>query len=405
MRVLHLEVLPVLQLCAANGPLFPNLKSLDFWPGTGEPVPFIPLFLSAGLTSINMVLFGSDNYGVTVVSLIAALPALCPNLQRITLQSLPRDGTVTAAVSGMLLASSRNALQYIRVDSPLTVEAYEVICQLPSLRKLWVIVEGDVSLPSAVLPNLTKLMIQHDGGSGWSQMFRGATLEKLDSIKFHSGLKQPQEDFLETFERVALSISAQNTLSKFSHYKSRSWNPNYSCLLPFTQLTHLVIEHPCNDVCSSTVDDEVVTNLARAMPRLETLQLGDSPCSEIITGATVKGLVALAYHCLDLSTLRIHFKVDSFRALPVDAGMAPEHESTVRRRECALKELDIGYTFVSEESALVVALTLLRIFPHVQCTGWGGDGWDQVVDAINGSRQLVHYSSERLPARYASGQL
>ena len=268
-----------------------------------------------------------------------------------------------------------------------------MICQLPSLHDLSVVVEGDISLPPAVLPNLANLKIQHDGGNGWLQMFRGATLEKLESITFHSGPIQTG-DFLETFGRAALPISVQNTLSKFYLYASHSWNPNYSNLLPFTQLTHLRVEYPCDAICISTVDDEVVTNLARAMPRLKTLQLGDSPCSKIPTGVTVKGFMVLAHHCPDLSTLRIHFQVASLCAPPVDAGVAPDPDPTVTRRECALKCLDVGYTIVSEESAPVVALTLVRIFPHVQLTGCEDEDWDQVADAIHLSRLIVDHSSK-----------
>ena len=387
MRTLSADVLPVLQLCATKGPLFPNLKGLEFQLTVGDPIPFIPLFLSAGITAINIKISGAHLCNVMVASLVTSLPVLCPRVQEIDLR-VPTDPVIDAAVSRMLLATNRNTLQSLRVDSPLTEEAHKWIFRLPNLRELWVVTDGDVSLPSALLPGLTNLTIDDDYGSDWSQIFRGATLDKLESFTFFSGMEHP-EDFLETFERVALSISAQKTLSELYLYNNTlPWNPSYSCLLPFTRLTHLGIVYPCHIGCSSTVDDDVITNLAQAMPRLETLRLGDSPCSKIPTGVTVKGLVALAHHCLGLSTLRLHLKVDSFCAPMVNAGVVPDPRFTVARRECALKDLEVGYIIVPKGSALVVALTLLRIFPHIQCIDRECEDWDWIADAIRVSRQI-----------------
>ena len=390
---LPFAVFSVLQLCAISGSLFPNLKSLTFELATEESIPFVPLFLSARLTSIEMAFSGSKRCGSMATSFVIALPALCPSLQKIIFRSCPVYPMVTAAVSGMLLATNRDTLQSLRVDSPLTEEAYKWIFQLPNLRELWVVIKGDVSLPSAVLPNLTRLAIEHSRDGDWSQMFHGATLYKLESVTFLSALKQIG-DFLETFERVTLSISAQKTLSKLHiHNDTLPWNPNYSCLLPFTRLTHLSIVYPCDGDCSSTPDDDVITNLAQTMPKLEILQLGDSPCSTP-TGVTVKGLMVLAHNCLGLSALRLHFQVDSFCAPLVDAGVAPDPRFTVARRECALQDLEVGYIIVPEESALVVALTLLRIFPHIQCIDYECEGWRQVADAIRVSRQIVNYPGD-----------
>jgi len=180
---------------------------------------------------------------------------------------------ITAAVSEMLLSSNRNTLRSFRVESPLTEEARGVIYQLPDLTELLMVIEEDASLPSVLLPSLINLTISCDHDNNWSRAFRGATLGKLESVRFDSGSEQAG-DFLEAFETVALAASAQNTLSTFSIYASWPWSPNYSSLLRFTQLTDLVIEFPCwYDGCASTVDDEVITHLARAIPELKLLQM------------------------------------------------------------------------------------------------------------------------------------
>ena len=69
------------------------------------------------------------------------------------------------------------------------------------------------------------------------------------------------------------------------------------------------------------MDDNIITDLARAMPKLEILRLGDSPCDGIPIGVIAKGFVALADHCLDLSTLCIHFQVASLSAPAAIDGM------------------------------------------------------------------------------------
>ena len=96
---------------------------------------------------------------VLVASTITVFPMLCPNLQQICLQSLPRDPTTAAAVSDFLLTINRGALQSFCAGSPLMEEASEVVSELPDLCSLAVVVEGDASSPSLVLPNLRGLVV------------------------------------------------------------------------------------------------------------------------------------------------------------------------------------------------------------------------------------------------------
>ena len=388
------EVFSVLQHYVSKEPLFQNLKTLELWSTTEELVPFIPLFLSSATIAFAFSFDESpDLFPAMVVSMITTLPTLCPNLQEINLDSLPQHPTTTAAVSGMLLASNRNTLRSLHIDSPLTEEALEVVCKLPNLRELSVIVERDTALPMLVLPNLTDLSITYEDDSDWFGQFRGGTFGKLETVSFHSESEQIG-DLLEGFERVALATSIHNTLLQLFLYMACSWNPNYSSLLPFTQLVHLVVHFPCDgDDCSSTVDDDVTTALAQAMPKLRHLALGDMPCN-VPTGITVKGLAVLAHHCPDLSTLRVHFQVDSLvtppetDAVPSDARYAP------LQRGCDLVELEVGDIFVEQEEVATVAMTLALIFPRLESIAGGDTNWENVMDAICDSRKIDNYSSK-----------
>jgi len=389
------EVLSVMQLYAAREPLFPNLKTLDMWPN-GEYIPFIPLFLSPRTSTINIWDFRSDLPKAMVASIITTLPILCPNLQEINFASLPNDPMVVAAVSRMLLAGNRNDFRCFRVDSPLTEEARQVISNLPNLRDLSVVIEKGTSLPSVVLPNLSNLIVKYDDDNDVLPMLRGATFGKLATVTFFSGSEQIG-DFLEAFEKVALAASVQNTLSEFYLYKSQPWNPNYSSLLQFTQMNTLEVQFSCRAGCSSTVDDDVITNLARAMPKLQSLELGDPPCHNTPTGVTAKGLVTLAHHCPNLCTLRVHLQVDGLCVAPAISGVTPGTGSTVPRRNCALMSLDVGEIPLSEESVLTVALILAHIFPHIEGIVCSHPNWDKVVDAIYNAREIIDRSSEEHP--------
>ena len=256
-------------------------------------------------------------------------------------------------------------------------------------------------LPSLVLPSLTNLTVGYDHDDDCLEMFHGATLGKLESIEFISGSKQIG-DFLGTFERAALAASAQNTLSSFHLSTSRSWSPTFPSLLSFTQMRDLLVDFPCVGSCSSKLDDEIITNLAQAMPKLKFLVLGDSPCRRIPTGVTAKGLVALAHHCPNLSNLRIHIHLSSFITSPAAIWMTPDVEPTALRRDCALKHLDVGRIPMPEQSVLMAAVTLGLIFPWIASIEATHEGWGKVEDAIRFSRQIINYSSKQHTPYYIS---
>lgn len=276
----------------------------------------------------------------------------------------------------------------------MTLAAREMIHKLANLRELSVVIEEGASLPPLMLPNLTELMVEFSGD--WLQIFHGATLGKLEAATFLSASEQIG-GFLEAFERIALAASAQNTLSWFCIRTSRSWVSNYSFLHSFAQLIHLAILFPCEDGCSSTVDDEVIMDLARTMPKLETLRLGDEPCREVHTGVTAKGLAVLAHHCSDLSTLCVHFQVATLSAPPLIPEVASYGGPTTLRRDCALRDLEVGKIPVPEESAMMVAVTLALIFPCIDSISYIDGNWAKVASAIHHSRQIVNYSSKVQP--------
>ena len=378
-----------MQLNTIDEVLLPNMRTLLFWGIERSFIPFIPLFLSPRTASVSLVFFGSNAAAVAASTVtITNLPTLCPSLQDVILYPLQRDPLITAAISGMVRAANRNTLRRFHAESPLTREASEVIYTLPNLYSLSVVTEREASLPPASLPNLTTLAIKCDDEGGWPGLFQGATFGRLESATFYHRSRQIG-DFLGTFEKAALSSSIQNTLSVLHLFTSCSWNPNYSSLLPFTQLVDLDIEFSCESGCSSTLDDDIIIYLSRAMPKLERLKLGNEPCSEFTAGVTTRGLAALARHCPNLISLCIHFQVASLCAPPTSPGMTPDVVSSASRTDCALTRLVVGEMPVPEESALAVAQTLLRIFPRIETLDFTNGGWRSVDTAICSSGKSI----------------
>ena len=390
------NIIQVLQLRTANDPWLSGLKTFQCDETTEAFTPFIPLLLFPKTTEIKIG-FIEDVPTVVVASMLARLSTLCPNLESITLHSLPSDPIITEAVSEMVLGCNRDALQTFRVDSPLTEEAREVVYRLPKLSRLWAVIRGPVSLPAVALPNLAMIDVEYDD-LAWLRGFRGATLEKLESVNFRSE-SGDIGDFLGAFESVALSVSAQNTLSDFAFYTSRSWNPNYSSLLSFNHLKDVEIESSCGDGCSSRVDDDIIASLARAMPKLETLRLGDQPCSAP-TGITVNGLISLACGCPRLSRLRVHFQALSLVTAATGPTIpSPSDDEAIppRREDCALVELEVGETPVSTLSGFTVALVLFRVFPRITNVKYIDWAWQTVQETIEDCRRvdaLLHHSSK-----------
>ena len=384
------QVSSVLAFRALSEPLLPNLRYLSLG---GNFIPFIPLILSPTISVIKFKFYELEpSETPAAASIIAAFPEVCPNLQHIRLQYLPRDPMITAAASELLLTTNRDTLRSFHVDSPLTEEAHEVISNLPDLRGLSVVVKGDASLPPAIPPNLTNLAVTYDGD--WSPMFHGATLKKLESITFDCESDQA-DDFLETFKNIALATSISATLSQFSFYTTHPWRPNYRSLLLFTQMKELYMHFFCEGGCSSTIDDDTVTDLARAMPMLEVLYLGRTLC-KTPRGVTAKGLAALAHHCRRLSRLRIHFQVVNPDPPKTPVVISGGGSTIPREDQCALTVLEVGEIYIPEESMLVVGLTLLRIFPRLETisSGYGGRRWQEIEDALCCSKRFIDHLSK-----------
>ena len=392
------EVLLALQFRTGDEPLLPRLEAFTCTNATGDFTPFIPLFLSPNTMDIH-ILF-TPNFPTVIAALtIARFPTLCPRIRYLLLKSLPRDPAMTEAVSEMLLACNRDTLRTLSVTCPLTEEACRFMYTLPNLRHLVTVVKGPTPLPPVALPDLEAICVEWDSGRDWLQGLRGATIGKLEAAIFipMSGSAQIG-GFLEEFQSVALSTSTQHTLSEFIFCSSQSWSPNYSALFIFKQMMRLEIQFPCNNGCSSTVNDDIIIGLAEAMPNLQILQLGGHPCW-VPGGVTFEGLIVLASRCLRLSKLRIHFQANRLAEAMSRTEPPSLSEPTpgVPETNCTLTNLQVGEIPISEQESLAVGLTLLQIFPEIVNIEHINPQWKSVVETVKLFKRIgghVHHASK-----------
>ena len=299
---------------------------------------------------------------------------------------------IAAAVSNMFFSTNQNALRDFCMDSPLTDETTEMIYKLQNLRKLVAVIKKGTSIPSVSLPNLIRLEIQCEDGSDELQLLHRATFGKLQHIDLDIE-SRPIDDFLEAFKGAALSSSIQDTLLAICVTTDWSWTPDDSSLLPFTRLVDLKIEFPCDGGCSG-VDNSIVIDLSRAMPKLQSLRLGNEPCDQSTGGITAKGFAALAHNCPNLSSLCVHFQAASLSCLPIGLETAHDTGYSASWTGCALTTLEVGWIPVPEGPASMVALALLRIFQRIETTGPTDAAWGEVAGMIRRSKQIVDCSSE-----------
>lgn len=387
-----LDVLSTLQLRTLNETLLSNLKILELEEATADLIPFFPLFLSHRTTHIHINFIASPP-AVMIASMIINLPKLCPYMESIFLQPLLDDATIASATSEMLLTCNLDTLRTFQVDAPLTEEANRAVYQLPNLRGLRSVIMEHTSMPTVLLPSLTELDVEYyRDHADWIRAFHEAALSKLKGVSFHAKCDRIG-NFLEAFQ-TAFNSSA-STLSTLSIFTSHSWNPSYYSLLPFKQLKELVIEFSCQDGCSSSVDDEIITALAQTMPKLEVLQLGEAPC-QTLSNVTIQGLITLAHRCPCLSKLRIHFQTHSLVvALASEVMLVPS--DGLPQGKCTLEILEVGEISIPQQHALPVSFALLCIFPHLLLIEYINEEWKWVAECIRLSKivgSLVHRSGK-----------
>jgi len=106
------DVLFALQPRIDNEHLLPRLDRFLWKNTTVDFIPSIPLSLSPRTAAGIAVGFISDPPTVVLAFTIVRFPTPCPRMKYLVLKYLPRNPTITEAVSEMFLACNRDTLQW-----------------------------------------------------------------------------------------------------------------------------------------------------------------------------------------------------------------------------------------------------------------------------------------------------
>ncbi|KAJ7644786.1 hypothetical protein FB45DRAFT_1053451, partial [Roridomyces roridus] len=343
--------------------LLPNLVAL-LCPGYhNDPISptHLSLFITPRLRDIEISTFH--------ISLFPALTQL-PDLQTVVVQKQPSmPGTQQQHVS-TLIRSLRNlqSLDTPFVDLPALVH----------LGKLQTLTALKIS-PMPVVPYST----MHDQGLFsslvFADMFFEASDEQLVPEFIRTWTNPPLSSFTVTMaktlsEQALCAVSAAlsehvdhkslRTLSVKHHVRERGEALTGDIFRPLVCFVNLTMVYILADN-GYNLDDALMTELARAWPHLETLNLetiwNDHRQAPLIT---LFSLRTLASHCPRLRELELTF----------DANSVPEPRPNERQLQFELASLDAAHSPIS--SAIDVARYLSAVFPNLTTVCSAYDEYD-----------------------------
>jgi len=156
----------------------------------------------------------------------------------------------------------------------------------------------------------------------------------------------------------------------------------------FRNLVYLNVVVHCRDSdyrepCGFKLNDANVTELAMALPGLESLFLG-RPCYENTCATTVACLLQISIHCVKLRILEIHFDttniLDDLKSILAD----PQFQTLHSLPRCVLTHLDTYQIplALDEPGFETVANGMVGIFPSLKCCAGIEEIWDKVSERI-----------------------
>jgi len=255
---------------------------------------------------------------------------------------------------------------------PLSNAAINHLIQLPHLRTLHV--RGPppnypaLSVPLN-FPPLMNLTLGEGAAHGWLSLF-----QRLEDRASATQGGTP-------LSRIRKSL---RYLSVNSHSGLVIDTSFVSLVQRFQNMVDLDIDAHCYDEndegqCTFKLNNNDVTGIAMALPRLESLALGH-PCSENTCATTIACLLLISVHCPKLEQLEIHFNttniVDDFKNISAD----PRFQQLRLLPRCPLWNLDVfDMPLVLDESDFeTVVLGMMDIFPSLDYCNGLGDTWEEV---------------------------
>ena len=201
---------------------------------------------------------------------------------------------------------------------------------------------------TSLLPSLRSLQLRDEAALEWLSLF--------DTTNNRYPPQSLVADNLSHLRYTHSTLIADSTL--------------LSKLLPLTNLVEITVGLQCMQQgagCASRFSDQDVEHLALALPKLEVLVLGETPCGANTCPTTILSLLFLSVHCASLKLLSVHFRTIHM-AMDVMAMVDYAHSHGLHQRpKCALGILVARNQIppLADYELALVSMGISTIFPSL----------------------------------------
>ena len=357
---------------------FPALEGLS-WTITKSNLPHADLFFSPHLKKVTIhVSWSWGKSGAprdtlpNITSIISVLPAAA---LRTLVIGLPPHVVSWAdfkeSLSSVVLRCG-HSLTELSSPAPLSDAAITHLIQLPHLHTWFTAGPPPCFLPLSlplIFPPLVHLTLWDNATCGWLSLFK-----RLEHAV-------PTARGVGPLSRMKESLRSLNIKKLYDFIIDVSFT---SPIQIFRNLISLNVGARCrdedgNDRCVFKLNDSSATQLAMALPQLESLFLGH-PCSKNTCATTATCLLQLSVHCTKLRNLTVHFNttniVNDLKNISQDPRFQPLHSLP----RCTLSRLGVHLIplTLDEPGLETVAYWMVNIFPSLKCFEGIADTWDDI---------------------------
>ena len=367
-----------------------HLQELNWWLNETN-VSFLPKFLSPHLTKINITTNTFVHPHETVDPWDEELPEDVVPKMRSVIKALPSslqclciqlggglEARLTKEISAFILGCGES-LQNLNINLVLSTQAIVHLMKLPNLCA-WATKQGPPQVTdlihhgvpegvTSLFPSLEALSIDSEAALEWLSLFEAANNGTLPWIMAGGSLS------VLTYRHPTLPIDS----------------PLITRVLPFVDLTDLFLSMECfMRPCVSKFTDQDVERLAIALPRLEALTLGGSPCGEDTCPTTVRSLLFLSVHCTKLRHLNIHFRMANLRADMLDLLSYAYSQGLQSKPKCPLEDLMVWEMRpeLADDDPMLISIGMLMIFPSLVKFSTMSPAWIKVGVMVKAFGQI-----------------
>ena len=355
-----------LRLNAPVGGWFPALEGLTLCIRRSN-LPYLDLFFSPNLKRISIsTSWGGPKFPRSslpdIASTISPLPT--PTLRLLSVHMSDHGILPTYlkdSLSSVILRCG-SSFRDFSSSTPLSDAAINHLIHLPHLRT-WHTANSppnySTSSPPLVFPPLEEFILWEGVAHGWLSLFKrlGDCVSSTQGATPLSGLRE-----------------SLHTLY-IAKFPDPIIDPSFTSVIQtFRNLVDLEVTVNCRGgQCVFKLNDENVSELAAALPRLSFLFLGP-PCDKNTCATTVAWLLQISIHCTRLQTLEIHFNTTNIAYDLKNISEDPLFQESRSLRKCTLSRLNVHKMLLTlDKSAFeTVARGMVAIFPDlVRCDGLG----------------------------------